>query len=302
MKDLGEAAYILGIRIYKDRSQKLFGLSQSTYIDKVLRRFNMHDSKKGFIPMQHGLCLSKTQSPLTKEERDRMNKIPYASAIGSIMYAMLCTRPDVSYALSATSRYQSDPGDAHWVAVKNILKYLRRTKDSFLIYGGQEDLVVIGYTDASFQTDKDDFRSQSGYVFCLNGGAVSWKSSKQDTVADSTTEAEYIASSSAAKEVVWIKKFISELGIVPSIVDPIGLYCDNNGAIAQAKEPRSHQRSKHILRRYHLIREIIDRGDMKICKVPTLDNIADPLTKPLARQKHDGHTRSMGIRGMPDWL
>ena len=95
-----------------------------------------------------------------------MNKIPHASAIGSIMYAMLCTRPDVSYALSATSRYQSDPGDAYWVAVKNILKYLRRTKDSFLIYGGQEELDVIGYTDASFQTDKDDFRSQSGYVFC----------------------------------------------------------------------------------------------------------------------------------------
>ncbi|KAI5417802.1 hypothetical protein KIW84_042426 [Lathyrus oleraceus] len=121
--------------------------------------------------------------------------------------------------------------------------------------------------------------------------------SKQDTVADSTTEAECIAASSAAKEAVWIKKFISELGIVPSIVDPIGLYYDNNGAIAQAKVPRSHQRSKHILRRYHLIREIIDRGDMKICRVPTLDNIADPLTKPLAQQKHDGHTRSMGIKG-----
>ncbi|KAI5392612.1 hypothetical protein KIW84_077130 [Lathyrus oleraceus] len=123
------------------------------------------------------------------------------------------------------------------------------------------------------------------------------KSSKQDTVADSTTEAEYIAASNAEKGVVWIKKFISELGIVPSIVDPIGIYYDNNGAITQAKEPRSHRRSKHILRCYHLIREIIDRGDVKICKVPTLDNSADPLTKPLAQQKHDGHTRSMGIRG-----
>ncbi|WJX29428.1 hypothetical protein P8452_18069 [Trifolium repens] len=302
MKDLGEAAYILGIRIYRDISQRLLGLSQSTYIDKVLRRFNMHDSKKGFIPMQHGLCLSKTQSPSSKKERERMNEIPYASAIGSIMYAMLCTRPDVSYALSATSRYQSDPGESHWIAVKNILKYLRRTKDSFLIYGNMEELAVVAYTDASFQTDKDDFRSQSGYVFCLNGGAVSWKSSKQETVADSTTEAEYIAASNAAKEAVWIKKFISELGIVPSIVDPIDLYCDNNGAIAQAKEPRSHQRSKHILRRFHLIREIVERGDVKICKVPTLDNVADPLTKPLAQQKHDGHTRSMGIRGMPNWL
>jgi hypothetical protein len=189
MKDLAEAAYILGIKIYRDRSQKLLGLTQSTYIDKVLRRFNMHDSKKGFIPMQHGLCLSKAQSPSSKEERDRMNKIPYASAIGSIMCAMICTRLDVSYALSATSRYQSDRGEAHWVAFKNILKYLRRTKDSFLIYGGQEELNVTGYTDASFQTDRDDFRSQSGYVFCINSGAMSWKSSKQDTVADSTTEA-----------------------------------------------------------------------------------------------------------------
>ncbi|CAJ2651287.1 unnamed protein product [Trifolium pratense] len=191
---------------------------------------------------------------------------------------------------------------AHWVAVKNILKYLRRTKDSFLIYGGQEELNVIGYTDASFQTDRDDFRSQSGFVFCINGGAVSWKSSKQDTVADSTTEAEYIAASNAAKEAVWIKKFITDLGIFPSIVDPIDLFCDNNGAIAQAKEPRSHQKSKHILRHYHLIREIIDRGDVKICRVPTLDNAADPLTKPLAQPKHEGHTRSIGIRSMPDWL
>ena len=139
-------------------------------------------------------------------------------------------------------------------------------------------------------------------MFCLNGGAVSWKCSKQETIADSTTEAEYIAASSAAKEAVWIKKFITELEVVPSIVDPISLYCDNNGDIAQAKEPRSHQRSKHILRRFHLIREIIDRGDVKICKVPTLDNIVDPLTKPLAQLKHDGHTSSMGIKVMPDWL
>ncbi|KAL4388746.1 hypothetical protein GQ457_09G017270 [Hibiscus cannabinus] len=151
-------------------------------------------------------------------------------------------------------------------------------------------LLRLGYTDTSFQTDKDDSRSQSGFLFCLNGGAVSWKSSKQDTVADSRTEAEYIAASEAAKEAVWIKKFITSLGVIPSIVDAVDLYCDNNGAIAQAKKPRSHQRSKHILRRFHLIREIIDRGDVEICKVHTDDNIADPLTKPLAQQKHDRHT------------
>ena len=120
-------------------------------------------------------------------------------------------------------------------------------------------------------------------------------------MADSTTEAEYIAASDAAKEVVWIKNFIFILGVVPSITNPLDVYCDNNGAIAQAKEPRSHQRSKHILRRFHLIREIIERGDVKICRVHTDNNVADPLTKPLPQSKHDSHTRSIGIRFMPDW-
>ena len=302
MKDLGEATYILGIKIYRDRSQRLLGLSQSGYIDKVLKRFSMKDSKRGFLPMSHGIKLSKSQGPTTKNERERMDKIPYASAIGSIMYAMLCTRLDVSYALSMTSRFQSDPGDCHWIAVKIILKYLRRTKDIFLIYGGQEgELVISGYTNAGFQSDLDDFRSQSGFVFCLNGGAMIWRSSKQDTVADSITMAEYIAASDAAKEAVWIKNFIFRLGVVPSITNPVDVYCDNNGAIAQAKEPRSHQRSKHILRRFHLIREIIKRGDVKICRVHTDDNVADPLTKPLPQSKHDSHTGSIDIRFMPDW-
>ena len=136
----------------------------------------------------------------------------------------------------------------------------------------------------------------------MGGGAVSWKSSKQETTADSTTEAEYIATSNAAKEAVWIKKFITELGVVPSIVNPIPLYCDNNRAIAQTKEPRSHQRSKHVLRRYHLIREIIGRQDVKIEKIPTDQNVADPLTKPLSQQKFDFHINAMGIRFENDWL
>ncbi|KAK8600391.1 hypothetical protein V6N12_050245 [Hibiscus sabdariffa] len=253
MKDLGEAAYILGVKIYIDRSRRLLGLSQSTYIDKVLKRFSMEESKRGFLPMRHGISLSKEMCPSSPQERERMSQIPYALAIGSIMYAMICTRPDLSYALSMTSRYQANPGEGHWIVVKNILKYLRRTKDVFLVYGGEEQLSIKGYTDASFQTDKDDSRSQPRFVFCLNGGAVSWKSLKQDTVADSTTEAEYIAASEAAKEAVWIKKFVTELGVVPSISDAMELYCDNNGAIAQAKEPRSHQRSKHILKCFHLI-------------------------------------------------
>ena len=125
---------------------------------------------------------------------------------------------------------------------------------------------------------------------------MTWKSSKQSTVADSSTEEEYMAAEEAAKEAVWIKNFLEELRVVPSISEPVDLYCDNNGAIAQAKEPRSHQRSKHILRIFHLIGEIIRRGDVKMCRVPSDDNVADPLTKPLPQAKHEGHVRSMGIR------
>ena len=161
----------MGIKIYRDRSKRLIGLSQDIYCDKVLKRFSMEEAKKGFLPMSHGIHLSKTQCPWTADERECMSKVPYASAIGSIMYAMISTRPYVSYALSVTSRYQSDPGESHWTAVKNILKYLRRTKNVFLVFGGED--VVTGYTDASFQTDKDDSKSQSGFVFTINGGAVS---------------------------------------------------------------------------------------------------------------------------------
>ena len=118
----------------------------------------------------------------------------------------------------------------------------------------------------------------------------------------STTEAEYIAASEAAKEGCWIKKFIEELGVVSSGDEPIELYCDNNGAIAQAKEPRSHQRSKHVLRRYHLIREIIGRGDVKISRVDSADNTADPLTKPMTRAKHAEHIATMGLKHMGEWL
>ncbi|GKC10128.1 retrotransposon protein, putative, ty1-copia subclass [Tanacetum coccineum] len=157
MKDLGDAAYILGIKIYKDRSKRLIGLSQDTYLDKILKRFKMENSKKENVPLHHGIKISKDLCPKTDEELDRMSRVPYASAVGSIKYAMTCTRPDVSFALSM-----------------------------FLVYGGKEELRVTGYCDASWQIDKDNSRSQSGWVFLLNGGAVKRQILKQDTVADST--------------------------------------------------------------------------------------------------------------------
>ena len=166
----------------------MIGLSERTYIDKVLDRFNITNSKKGFLPMSHSMSLSKKHCPMTLDELEKISKSPYASAIGSIMYAIICTRPDVSCALSMTSKYQLCPGNDHCITVKNILKFLNKTSDKFLVFRDVSELCVKGYTDANFQTCKDDFQSQSSYIFTLNGATLSWKNSKQSTVVDSTTE------------------------------------------------------------------------------------------------------------------
>ena len=261
----------------------------------------MQDSKKGFLPFRHGIHLSKGMSPKTEEERKKMRNYPYASAVGSLMYAMLCTRPDINYAVSVVSRYQSNPGPEHWIAVKHIFKYLKRTKHYCLVFGG-ENLVVEGYTDSDFQTDVDVRKSTSGFVFTLGKGAISWRSCKQNTTADSTTEAEYVAASEATKEAVWIPKFIQELGVVPSIESPITIHCDNTGAIAHAIEPRAHQRTKHIERRFHLIRDIIHRGDVAIAKIASSENVVDPLTKALPQKVFEKHLETMGVKYMCDWF
>ncbi|GJS51492.1 retrotransposon protein, putative, ty1-copia subclass [Tanacetum coccineum] len=139
MKDLGEATFILGIKIYRDRSKRLIRLGQNAYMDKILKRYKMDNSKRGHIPMQERLDLNKTQGASTPKEVKRMQNVPYASAVGSIMYAVRCTRPDVAFAQNITSRFQQNPGELHWTVVKNILKYLRNTKDMFLVYGGNPE-------------------------------------------------------------------------------------------------------------------------------------------------------------------
>ncbi|GJR35978.1 retrotransposon protein, putative, ty1-copia subclass [Tanacetum coccineum] len=189
IKDLREAAFFLGIKIYRDRSKRLIGLGQNAYMDKILKRYRMDNSKRGHIPMQERLDLNKTQGASTPEEVKRMQNVPYASAVGSITYVVRCTKPDVAFAQNITSRFQQNPGECHWTAVKNILKYLRNTKDMFLVYGGNPETEprVDCYCDAGFETDRDDTKSQTGYVFILNGGAMDWKSAKQSTTAMSAT-------------------------------------------------------------------------------------------------------------------
>ncbi|GJR13998.1 retrotransposon protein, putative, ty1-copia subclass [Tanacetum coccineum] len=271
MKDLGDATYVLGIKIYRDRTRHLIGLSQDTYLDKILKRFNMENSKKGILPLHHGIKISSDLCPKNDDELDKISRVLYASAIGSIMYAMTCTRPDVSFALSMVSRHQQNPGE-------------------------EKELRVTSYCDTSWQTDKDDSKSQSGWVFLLNGGAETWKSSKQDTVADSTCESEYIAACEASKEAIWMKNFIGDLGVVPTVQDPIEIFYDNESPVALTKEPKDHGKSKHIDRKYHFVRSKVAEGHAIVKDVRSDDNPVDPFTKALANSKHDEHAWSIGLK------
>ena len=172
IKDLIEASYILGIRLIQDRKRKIMGLSQASYIDKVLTRFSMDNSKKGLLPFGYSLVFSRGQCPKTQEERSRRDGIPYASVVGSLMYAMFYTSLDICFAVGMVSRYQSNPGPEHWTAIKHILKYLRRTEDYMLMYD-RDELIPVEYTDLDFMSDKDSRKSASGHLFTLGGGAVS---------------------------------------------------------------------------------------------------------------------------------
>ena len=241
MKDLGEISYILGIKLLRDRKNKTLALSQAVYIDKILARFSMENSKTGLLPFRHGITFSKDQSPKTSEEIERMRRVPYAEAVGSLMYAMLCTRPDICFAVGMVSRYQFNPGPQYWTAVKHIIKYLKRTKNYMLVYSGDE-LIPVGYTDSDFMSDKDSRKSTSGYVFTLGSGAISWMSVKQSCITDSITKAEYVATSEVAKEAIWLCKFLRNLEVVPVVTAPLKLFCDNGGAVAQSKEPRNHKK------------------------------------------------------------
>ncbi|XP_074300973.1 secreted RxLR effector protein 161-like [Silene latifolia] len=172
-----------------------------------------------------------------------MKNVPYASAVGSIIYAQVCTRPDIAYAVGVLGRYQSKSGSNHWKAAKKVLRYVHGTKDYMLMYRRTDRLEVVGYSDSHFAGCIDSRKSTSGYVFMLVDGAVSWRSTKQTLTATSTMEAEFVSCFEATSHGVWLKGFISGLRVVESISRPIRMYCDNSAAVFMAKNNRSGSRS-----------------------------------------------------------
>ncbi|RVW39847.1 Retrovirus-related Pol polyprotein from transposon TNT 1-94 [Vitis vinifera] len=185
MKDLSDASFVLGIQIYRDRSRGILGLSQKAYIDKVLSRFGMSNCAPGDTPVAKGDKFSLHQCPKNEIEKNDMERFPYASAIGSLMYAQVCTHPDITYIVGMLGRYLSNLGMDHWKKAKRVMRYLQRTKDYMLTYHRSSHFEIVGYSDSDFAGCLDSRRSTSGYIFMLAGGAVSWKSVKQTLIASS---------------------------------------------------------------------------------------------------------------------
>uniref|UniRef100_A0A2N9JA23 Retrovirus-related Pol polyprotein from transposon TNT 1-94 n=1 Tax=Fagus sylvatica TaxID=28930 RepID=A0A2N9JA23_FAGSY len=295
MKDMGEASYVIGIKIHRDRFQGILGLSQETYINKILKRFRMNDCSPSVAPIVKGDRFNLNQCPKNDLEREQMKNIPYASAVGSLMYAQVCTRPDIAFAVGMLGRYQSDPGLDHWRAAKKVMRYLQGTKDYMLMYRRTDNLEVIGYSDSDFAGCIDSRKSTSGYIFMMASGAVSWRSAKQTLIATSTMEAEFVSCFEATSHGVWLKSFISGLRIMDSISRPLKIYCDNSAAVFMAKNNKSGSRSKHIDIKYLAIRERIKEKKVVIEHVSTELMIADPLTKGMPLLKFKDHVAKMGL-------
>ena len=300
MKDLGDASFVLGIQIHRDRSRGILGLSQKSYIEKILKRFDMHDCKPGDTLVAKGDKFSLSQCPKNNFEIQEMQQIPYASAIGSLMYAQVYTCPDIAYIVGMLGRYLSNPGKDHWIAAKRVMRYLQRTKDYMLTYRKSDQLEIIGYSDSDFAGCRDSMKSTSGYIYLLVGGAISWKSVKQSIVASSTMAAEFVACYEASNHGIWLRNFITGLRIMDGIERPLKLFYDNKSVVLYSNNNRSLTKSKFINIKFLVVKERVQSGLISIEHIGTNFMIADPLTKGLPPKVFHEHIAHMSVVSLQD--
>jgi hypothetical protein len=293
IQEVGELNHFLGIRILRDRSKRIITMDQTVYIDRILEKFGLSNSKPVSTPMSTEV-LSAAMCPKTPDEFKSMKNVPYRQAVGSIMYLAVSTRPDIAKAVSSVSKYLENPGQKHWNSVKRILKYLKGTRALKLHLGGTSEIELKVWSDADWAGDLDKRRSTTGYVVFLGGGPISWKSRLQPTVAASTTEAEYMAAFEACSEVMYLRPLLSELGMKQGKATKI--YEDNRGCIAVSNDPATTGRTKHIDIKYHFIRDQVANGTVKLVECFTDDMIADVFTKGLNQTKHSKFVKMLNLR------
>jgi hypothetical protein len=323
IKEVRDAEVVLGVRITRDRKKKILKLDQELYIKKLLKQHNMSESKPAPTPEVERKERNATTNGGTRNTRGTMNEkswneiememgegmeeqgeegekegkdaedhshpvlglVHYRTIVGGLLYLAITTRPDIMHATSMRARKVSDPSIDDWKACKRILRYLNGTTHVGLTYGDDTcgEGVQLGstYCDADWAGDLSDRKSTTGYIIKVNGATVSWVSKKQSTTAQSSAEAEYYAAGDAIKEILWTRSVLQQMGWAQT--EPTILRCDNQAAIAIASDDRHHARTKHIDIRHHFIREHVTENRVKLVWVPTAEQQADILTKPLGR-------------------
>jgi len=256
--DLGELHWMLGIEIKHDHPGQVVHLSQRSYIDVILRRYNLADLKPLSTPMDHQVQLSSEQIPASVVECAMMRDVPYCEAVGALNWAALATHPDIAFAVATVARFAANPGPAHWEAVKQIFCYLSGTRDLWLTYS-KASSPLEGYADADGSMAKDR-HAISGYAFLIDGGAVLWSSKRQEIVSLSTTESEYVVATHSGKEALWLRSLVSE--VFGNLTSPTTLFCDNQAAIALTHDNQYHPWTKHIDVHYHWIHWVVKKGSI----------------------------------------
>ena len=228
-----------------------------------------------------------------------MERIPYASAVGSLMYAQTCTRLDISYAVGMLGRYQSNPGMYHWQAAKKVMRYLQGTKDCMLTFKKSDNLEVVGYSNSDLGGCLDTGKSTSGYLFLLAGGAVSWRSAKQTYITTSTMQAEFVAVFEATTHALLLRNFMPGLGVVDTIAKPLRIHCDNTATVFFSKNDRYSPGAKRIDLEYLTMKDVVQKQRVSIVNIGTKLMIADPLTKGLGPKAFTEHAERMGLFNNP---
>ena len=279
LKDLGDLTWCLGLRVTRDRVARTLTLDQEAYVQKMLDKFNLSDSTPSATPELVGLQLQKCTADEVREQKQNGSSIPYREAVGKLMYAMVCTRPDIASAVREVSKHMGGYNEQHWNAVKRILRYLRGTIGHKIGYGGKQKQGLVGFADADYGNSLADRKSVSGILFMYAHGPVTWYSKTQRTVALSSTEAEYMSLSEACRDAQWLRQLLTDLSLAP--VGPTTIYEDNQSAIALTRNPENHSRNKHIDVRHHYCRELVENGVVAIKYLSTTRMVADMLTKAL---------------------
>jgi len=302
VKDLGKTKLCLGLELEHKKNGIL--VHQSAYIERLLRRFNMDKAHPLSTPMVVR-SLDPQKDPFRPKEsgEDILGpEVPYLNAIGALMYLAQCTRPDIAFAVNLLARFSSEPTRRHWNGIKHIFRYLRGTIDLGLFYSkNTTNSGLVGYADAGYKSDPHRARSQTGYLFCYNDTAISWRSTKQTLVATSSNHSEIISLYEAGRECVWLRSMISHIhnasGFKPVIDSPTIIYEDNAACIAQVRGRYiKGDKTKHISPKFFYTHELQESRQVDVKQIRSVDNLADLFTKSLPTSTFEKLVYGIGMR------